>query len=156
MKNMEDFDYLPYCIPCKAWCCHSENPFASKSELAELSISKIIHKKNTECVFLKGLKCKKHALRPFECRIFPFDVKEIGGELWWVLWKNCPAFSKLPAKKFVEFFEEEYPKKWGLKYVEDYIKYHKSAEPAKYSELTFKKLKILDWNISKKREKKIA
>ncbi len=38
------------------------------------------------CHFLEAGKCKIHDSRPVDCRLFPLDMKQIGGELKWVIY----------------------------------------------------------------------
>ena len=45
------------------------------------------------CPFLRedGL-CMIHGNKPVDCRLFPFDVIRVEGELCWIIWKlNCPV-----------------------------------------------------------------
>ena len=73
---MKDIDWLSFCIPCNNWCCKGESPFASEEELAVLKIDKICQKDGGSCMFLEDGRCSCYTDRPFECRIFPFDIIE--------------------------------------------------------------------------------
>lgn len=45
-----------------------------------------------ECVFFQNSKCSIYNNRPIDCRMFPFDFKEIGGEYWIIYYnKVCQA-----------------------------------------------------------------
>jgi hypothetical protein len=39
------------------------------------------------CFFLNSGRCSIHEFRPVDCRLFPLDLKEIDGELSWVIYK---------------------------------------------------------------------
>ena len=43
------------------------------------------------CPFLgEDRLCVAHDTKPVDCRLFPFDVIEVNGELCWIVWKlNC-------------------------------------------------------------------
>jgi hypothetical protein len=144
---MKRFDWQRYCLPCKNWCCRCENPFASGAELKKLKIEKISSKEDGSCVFLdRSNACVKYALRPFECRIFPFDILEIDGRLAWVVWENCPAVAKLDVYEIVSSFEKSLKKKWSLVYVRKYVDYHRLNQPKKYSGIKFRKVRDIDWS----------
>jgi Fe-S-cluster containining protein len=135
---MEKFNWLGFCIPCRNWCCYNEAPFASNAELDALRIKRIRTRTDGSCVFLDdSFKCSIYSHRPFECRIFPFDIKEINGKLHWIVWQVCPAAIHLDYEKFIRFYEANLPAKWTLRYIMQYVDYHKSNEPKKYSEKQF-------------------
>ena len=47
---------------------------------------KQIRKKPTgQCIFWNG-KCEIYDHRPFDCRIFPFDIDYIDGEFYWIVY----------------------------------------------------------------------
>jgi len=43
------------------------------------------------CPFLGADRlCMAHDIKPVDCRLFPFDVIKVDGELCWIIWKlNC-------------------------------------------------------------------
>lgn len=144
--NMKEFNWLDFCIPCGSWCCHNENPFASENELLQLHVTKINTKEDGSCVFLnKSGRCEVYANRPLECRIFPFDVQEMNGTLFWVVWDVCPATPQLDYNKMIEFFETDLSKQWTLGYIKDYVAYHRLNQPEKYSKRSFRIIKELNW-----------
>ena len=50
-----------------------------------------------ECVFFQNSQCSIYANRPTDCRMFPFDFKEIDGEYWVIYYnKVCQA---IPSNK---------------------------------------------------------
>jgi len=139
---MKEINWQELCKKCKNWCCKNENPFASTKELEKLKVEKITIKKDGTCVFLdKTGKCIEYENRPFECRIFPFDILEIDGKLMWVLWENCPGAGKLESKKSVEELEKELLKNYSLDYIKEYVKFHEKNQPEKYSEHKYRIIK---------------
>ena len=143
---MKKFDFLKYCIPCNAWCCKGENPYASKSELAKLHVNRISQIKDRRCIFLReNNTCSQYLKRPLECRIFPYDIKRINGNLSWVVWTKCKAESYMVHDNFLKEFERDLPKRWSLNYVISYVCYHKDHQPDKYSKLKYKILRPLIW-----------
>lgn len=49
------------------------------------------------CIFFIDKKCSIYEHRPIDCRLFPFDFKEINGEYWLIYYNNsdiCKAFPK--------------------------------------------------------------
>lgn len=144
---MKEFNWLDFCTSCKSWCCHNENPFASKNELNLLEVTKISTKRDSSCTFLnKSCECNVYMNRPFECRIFPFDIQEINGNLFWVVWNICPATAKLNFEKMLDLFEREFTKIWTYDYIRKYVTYHKSNQPEKYSINKFKIIRELNWS----------
>lgn len=138
---MATFNFLDYCIPCGAWCCKGEAPYSSQEELTRLKVKKIGQKADGSCQFLNGNQCIEYESRPLECRLFPFDIKEIEGALTWILWLNCPAQSLLEANEHLTRFEQDILQPHGIQYLKDYVAYHLINEPPKYTTLTFKKLR---------------
>lgn len=44
------------------------------------------------CFFYEGGRCGIYNARPFDCRIFPFDIREIEGQLNWIVYTGlCPV-----------------------------------------------------------------
>lgn len=136
---MKKINWLEFCISCKSWCCHNENPFTSKEELKKLKVKKISTTKEGSCIFLdKTGKCNAYHNRPFECHIFPFDVQEINDKLFWVVWENCPATPSLNYIEVLNSLEKNIANRWDLSYIKQYVKYHKKNQPPKYSKNKFK------------------
>jgi len=143
---MGELNWLDFCVPCKNWCCRGENPFVSADEAVQLDLEKIGAKNDGSCVLLDDSgKCKRYENRPFECRIFPLDVREIEKELYWIVWDVCPAVSNLNCEERVDFFEKTFSKDWNLDYIRDYVSYHKSNQPEKYSKEKFRVIRKLNW-----------
>lgn len=143
---MKGFDFRNYCRKCGFWCCKGENPFASARELSVLRTKSITKKEDGSCIFLVDGLCSRYNNRPFECRIFPFDIQEIDGNLWWVLWNVCPAKDFLDTEEFIDGFEKDFQKVWSSKYLKGCVSFHKLREPEKYSRYKFGKLRKVSWH----------
>jgi len=142
---MASFNFLDYCNPCGAWCCKGEAPYASKEELTLLNVKKIGQRADGSCQFLKRNQCTEYQLRPLECRLFPFDIKEIEGALTWILWLNCPANAVMEVDENLTRFEQDILVSWSIQYIKDYVAYHRINEPPKYAELPFTKIRSVNF-----------
>jgi len=49
----------------------------------------LLGKRNRKCIFLSHNKCKIYQRRPFNCEMFPFDIRRINNKLWWVVYEFC-------------------------------------------------------------------
>jgi Fe-S-cluster containining protein len=49
------------------------------------------------CSCLSGTHCTQYGLRPLDCRLYPLDLVEEEGELWWVIFSDCRAPDALAA-----------------------------------------------------------
>lgn len=54
---------------------------------------------NKGCVFFKNNACTIYDYRPIDCRLFPFDFKEINGEYWLIYYDNVNVCKALPTIK---------------------------------------------------------
>ena len=54
---------------------------------------------NKGCIFFKNNSCTIYENRPIDCRLFPFDFKEIGGEWWLIYYDNINVCKALPKNK---------------------------------------------------------
>jgi len=44
------------------------------------------------CYFYRDGKCAIYSARPLDCRIFPFDIREVDGGLFWIVYTDlCPT-----------------------------------------------------------------
>jgi len=142
------FDFRRYCIPCANWCCKGEAVFFSDAEKQKIDLC--LRKKENECDFLEDSgSCSIYSKRPFECRIFPYDVLSLDGELNWVLWNVCPASAELDAQSEIDRLEREISRVYSLEYVKSYVKYHQNHQPKKYAALTFRPIKAINWERTK-------
>lgn len=51
------------------------------------------------CVFFQNNCCSIYENRPIDCRLFPFDFKEIRGKYWLIYYDNIDVCRALPTKK---------------------------------------------------------
>lgn len=54
---------------------------------------------NKGCIFFKNNSCTIYENRPIDCRLFPFDFKEINGEYWLIYYDNIKVCKALPKDK---------------------------------------------------------
>jgi len=66
--------------------------------------------------------------RPLECRLFPFDVKEIDGKLMWIKKNSCHESQQLHYEKHIDFFERKFSREVPLSYVKKYVAHNKLKE----------------------------
>lgn len=118
------------CIPCKGKCCRWETVLLGKKEIETIkkhikkgdfylrkkSYNVLKQKKNGYCVFYdeKKHRCAIHKLKPFDCELFPFDIRRVSkgnftkkGKLIWVVWTFCPVIKKMKKEgnKYKEFLK---------------------------------------------------
>lgn len=56
------------------------------------------------CHFFQNNKCTIYEHRPIDCRLFPFDFKDINGEYWLVYYDNINVCKAIPTnKKEIEY-----------------------------------------------------
>lgn len=102
---------MPYklwerCLTCPNNCCHgylSKSIFTTPAEKKALPLIN----RNSPCAYLdKKNLCSVHTLRPFDCRLFPFDLIKDAGKFYWVIWDlNCPIL-KNERDRFEEYLLE--------------------------------------------------
>lgn len=51
------------------------------------------------CIFFQNNGCTIYDNRPIDCRLFPFDFKEINGEYWLIYYDNIQVCKALPKDK---------------------------------------------------------
>ena len=95
------------CLTCEDNCCHghlSTTIFTTPEEKKNLPL---INTNAPVCPYLdKNNLCGVHTLRPFDCRLFPFDLIKEGGKFYWVIWElNCPII-KNERHQFEEYLLE--------------------------------------------------
>lgn len=74
-----------------------------------VSIHFLKTKPNThECMFLgSDKKCTIYEDRPFECRIFPFDIYNIDGSLTWIVYTCNPELDWKWSEEILRSFEKD-------------------------------------------------
>ena len=109
------------CLICEDKCCRwdfSNQLFLTREEKEKFP------KLNTQhpCFYfsLENL-CKIHSDRPFDCRLYPFDIIKIGDKLYWIFWElNCPI---LKNKKNFEVYLQQHEKEIIPKFTEHLFNY---------------------------------
>ncbi len=146
---MKEFDWIKFCIPCGGLCCRGENLYFSEEDLKKIQQKyglKFEKGEKHRCPFLdEGGRCKIYDERPFECKIFPFDIEWVNKKLKWIIWEVCPAHNEIDIYAFIEYFERELSKDYSLKYIGEYGKHHEVNELAKYKHYKYKVLSDFQW-----------
>lgn len=94
--NCEDVD-MPILLPFEAENISritkkNIDSFAEKLTNNLFQMKRINGEKTASCVFFQNNKCSIYNNRPIDCRMFPFDFKEIDGEYWIIYYnKVCQA-----------------------------------------------------------------
>src|SRR5436309_525118 len=59
-------------------------------------LRKMARRSSGECIFLTDdRQCAIYDIRPLDCRLFPLDLTELNGEIWWVIYHSfCPLGSE--------------------------------------------------------------
>lgn len=91
------------CLTCKDKCCKWEisSPlFVTPEEKKKLIGINTCH----PCLFYQNELCTIHKDRPFDCRLFPFDIIKSNDKFYWIVWKlNC-SISKKNKEEFELFY----------------------------------------------------
>ncbi len=138
---MSTYDFSKGCKACGGWCCQGENPFTDENEACFLGLGSLTSKEDGSCILQdRQGACAQYSLRPFECRIFPLDVKLIGGRYHWIVWDICPLVPLLDIEGLVEEFEHSLLPAYPDDYIQRYVDYHKTDQPPKYASLEYRVL----------------
>lgn len=83
--------------------------FADDVLINDISGHALKKKSNSEeCVFWSAQKgCTIYSNRPFDCKLFPFDIYKIDGVYMWVVYSCNPDSDWSWAEKMLESFESE-------------------------------------------------
>lgn len=149
MKNTE-FDWLKYCTSCNSDCCHNTNKLILENECTRSEIEKGYIDFNGTCALKNPLDTnseirESYNNRPLECRLFPFDVKEINEKLVWVMWNRCHATPKLQYEKFIDFFERSFSRAISWDQIKQYVEQTKLTNPEKYKVNNFIVIREVNW-----------
>lgn len=55
-------------------------------------------KSNPKCTFEKECRCGIYFQRPLDCRLYPLDLLELEGELWWCVFTSCKKYKSILKK----------------------------------------------------------
>jgi hypothetical protein len=137
---MKEFNWLGYCVSCNAACCHNEDKSIPENECIRPEVESGIERISSDTY--KGL---QQDYRPLECRLFPFDIKEIDEKLTWVMWNNCHATPKLDYEKFIGYFEGHFSRTIPLDKIRQYVVQQKLSGLEKFSTEKFVVIREVNW-----------
>jgi len=123
-------EWKDLCTSCHAKTCCSDHlpPFVSIDEFKEIKTStgrddfvttRVINNtiknimktkdRTNECIFFDSEKgCTIYQSRPFDCKIFPFDIRKINGEFTWIVFSCNPNSDWKWTESILETFEREW------------------------------------------------
>jgi Fe-S-cluster containining protein len=147
---MEKLDFHKHCVACGIWCCRGEYPFKTPKMLKELNIDKIGQNPDNSCIFLSENKCVVYSKRPFECRMYPFDICKIEEKYIWILWDACPATKVANLEENFDNFEKNLLNNYSKEFIQDYVRYHEKTKNKKYDNIKFKIIKEVNFQSEQK------
>lgn len=71
--------------------------FATKLTNNLYQMRRVDDDENKGCIFFNNNKCSIYENRPIDCRLFPFDFKEIDGEYWLIYYNSIDICKALPT-----------------------------------------------------------
>lgn len=102
-KIFEHLNFGAVCRECRGQCCHM--PWLTQEELHLADrFPDAVHRvdgtafflERDRCTFLdEHGRCRIYDLRPLDCRLFPLDIIEEGGEFYWCVFTTCPNWQKM-------------------------------------------------------------
>lgn len=137
-------DLWKECLNCKDKCCkwNISNPIfvtpEEKKRFPEIN--------KHPCIFFnKKELCDINSTKPVDCKLFPFDVMEINGNFFWMVWQvNCPVSNN--KDKFEEYLkkheQESVPKL--KKYIKEYSDFRNEEFLRKYKYKILRRVKFID------------
>jgi predicted RNA methylase/Fe-S-cluster containining protein len=141
LEKIEKSNFLT-CIRCnkKAVCCKTVPPmifdFEREQFKKDVFVEKFDNKKiyllkkiGKSCKFLQNNRCQTYDSRPFNCRMFPLDLKNIKGSLYWIVWEYCSVPKNFNSE--IDRLEKDFLSKVKRKEIEMYVKYTSQAEEFK-------------------------
>jgi Fe-S-cluster containining protein/uncharacterized membrane protein len=127
-QGEKEGSYGSLCSTCKKSCCTSfVSPFLVKSDIERLKEIGLRYKTHlndmvidgkkvktikrkegtTNCIFWdKNSGCTIYEQRPFDCRIFPFDIFKIDGKYYWIVYSCNPNSDWKWTEVSIKTFEE--------------------------------------------------
>jgi Fe-S-cluster containining protein len=88
----------------------ASNKFIEDIQVAELSVKSLKKKKNsTNCILWdeETNKCTIYEQRPFDCRMFPFDIMKIDGEYRWIVFSCNPDSNWKWTEEYLDKLEQD-------------------------------------------------
>jgi Fe-S-cluster containining protein len=131
LKSVAHLDWPDYCDECSYNCCYDTNLYVSPEELARLGVTKVVAlpTEGSPCMFLdqNSGKCTVYDRRPFDCRLFPLDIDEVDGKLWWLLSTECPAHGFIDAESSARHLEQTLLPEFGEANLRAFVAHYKRA-----------------------------
>ena len=123
-NKTKEFDWLGGCVTCNMDCCHNTDKFLPEYDCSHPTKKKIYsYSNNHGNTSLDGT----YDHRPLECRLFPFDIRDIDGKIMWIKWDDCHASPRLNYENFMDFFEKKFSKEISAEDIKSYIAYRKNS-----------------------------
>lgn len=157
-ETIKEFDWLEGCVSCNVGCCHNTDKSIPANECIRPMIERGYVLSDGKNIYASELSDRKMTdnppgirnirtddYRPLECRLFPFDVKEIEGKLVWIRWNNCHATPKLDYENFMGFFERKFFRELSLDHIRQYVTYQKLKEPERFPDREFMVIREINW-----------
>jgi len=122
INEQKIFDNFDECTECPVVCSRKQNIHWLLPEEAGrlkefMKVTKIGDAYFFEgglCPLLKDKHCSIYSDRPLECRLNPLSIYEIEGDLYWIVYLECPIMKKR-GKEFIEKL------KMGIKSISPFI-----------------------------------
>jgi hypothetical protein len=133
------------CLDCDTGCCDCDMTNPLFLTQAEKNRFPGINKTFPCAYFNKNSLCDIHPYRPFDCRLFPFDIEKIGKKYYWITWEvDCPIvkYDKTNFEPYLKEHEAKLIPKFK-KYLEAYHLFRNDELKNKYSYAVLREIKIL-------------
>ncbi len=158
-ESVKEFDWLEGCVSCNKECCHNKYKFMPANECAKPMIERGYVLSDGKNIYASELSVDQGVVnnpssirnvgtddyRPLECRLFPFDVKDIEGKLVWIRWNNCHATPKLDYENFMGFFERKFSRELSLDQIKQYVAYKRSKDSEIPQTREFMVIREINW-----------
>jgi hypothetical protein len=135
---MKEFNWLGECTLCNIDCCHNTDKYIPENECI---------KPIDERRYIGSLESNDH--RPLECRLFPFDIKEIDEKTYWIRWNGCHSDLKLDYEKHMDFFERAFFRTLSSEHIQKYASSPKLNDSTKHIANNYKVIREVNWPIEK-------
>jgi hypothetical protein len=132
---MKEFNWLGECTLCNIDCCHNTDKSVPENEC----IRPIDEKR-----YIGSTESSDY--RPLECRLFPFDIKEIGEKLYWIRWNQCHADLKLNYEQHMDFFERAFFRALSPEHIQTYASNPKLNDSKKPITNNYKVIREINWS----------
>ena len=120
--------------------------FSIPHQINGLSINSLKTKPSTqECVFLdENQRCSIYEYRPFDCKIFPFDIYKINGEFTWVIYTCNKDANWKWTDEILQKFEKELLIPEFIKYLDAFSDINRMKDPnaVSYEHKILRKVKL--------------